>query len=187
MNIREYLNNNSAVATIVAVAVLMIALGIMVLSGGGGGAGGGQVFYYDLNTQTFSRQPQNSPSPLDLGNGTYKYFDGDLGSAVRATIFACDEDLSVSDGMSLSELEAEGGKIIALYRFTPEAQARQVKVFNGQQLTDEELANDTYDSSLLVSDVKGQTWLPESSEPAANLLGAASQMCGGERAFYIAP
>lgn len=188
MGVREYLNNNSAVATIIAVVVLMIALGIMVWSNrGGGGAGSGQMFYYDLNTQTISRQPRTSPSPLDTGNGTFKYFDGNLGSSVRATIFACDEDFEVTDGMTLSELEAAGGKVTALYRFTPQAQARQIKIDNGETLTDEEMNYEMMDSGLLVADLDGQNWYPETSDQAAQLTMSSSNLCGGERAHYVTP
>lgn len=122
MSLREKINNNSAAATIIAVVVLVIALGIMVWANGGGSSGRDfQVFYYDLNSKTLYARPATTPAPYDLGNGTFTYFDGDSGAGVRALVFACEKDADISAGMSQAEVEAAGGKIIALQRFTPAA------------------------------------------------------------------
>ena len=189
MSLRETINNNSAVATIVAVVVLVIALGILVwTSGSGGGGGDYQVYFYDLNTKTISKQPANTPSPHDIGGGTFSYFDGELGSGVRATIFACEEDLDLDSGMTLEEVEAAGAKIISLQRFTPQALETQQRIFAGEEVTFEDADPAALDSGTLVSDLEGKTWYVETSQQATELMmNGITNLCAGGRSFFVAP
>ncbi|MEM8496101.1 MAG: hypothetical protein AAF663_12030 [Planctomycetota bacterium] len=72
INLREWLNDNSAVTTIAAVVLLMVALGVMLVTVTGGGGGGGfepptQRFFYDLNTGELFPVAIDELPPIDRG------------------------------------------------------------------------------------------------------------------------
>jgi hypothetical protein len=179
MSVREYLNNNSAVATILAVVVLVVALGIIVWSNKGPGGGDFQVYFYDLNTQTISAQSPRLPSPYDVGGGTTEYFDGTHGSGVRATIYVCGEADDISPGMSREEIEAAGGKIVSLHRYAPQMLAAQQKLYAGEEVDPGTMYNEMTGSGMLISNVEGRVWVSEESEQGFAMMSDVHNLCGG--------
>lgn len=185
MNIREYLNNNSAVATIVAVMLLVVALGFIVWQNKGRSTGDYQSFYYDLNTKEVFTDVGTKSTPFDTGNGTFEFHDGPQGSAVRVYIFTCGDPEDIEAGMTLAEIEAAGGFIGYLERMTPEMRALQQKLDSGQELTDADYG--MTDSFSLVSSVDGAVWYPEQAEQAMQLMTQAMQKCSGDQARIVLP
>lgn len=176
MNVREFLNNNSAVATIVAVVLLVIALGIIVWQNKGPSAGQYESFYYDLNTQEIFVDDATLSAPFDRGTGTYEYFDGAKGSAVRAIIFTCNDPADIKAGMTLAEIEAAGGFIAYLERLSPQMIEMQAKLDAGQELAEQDYMLDM--GGGLISTIDGQVWLSQESEQGMQLVSASFSRCG---------
>lgn len=176
MNIREFLNNNSAVATIMAVVLLVIALGVIVWQSKGPSAGQFDSFYYDLNTQEIFVDDATLSVPFDRGTGTFEYFDGAKGSAVRAMIFTCNDPAEIKAGMTLAEIEAAGGFVAYLERLSPQMIEMQAKMQAGQEPAELDLAMDY--SGGLISTIEGKAWFGQESEQGMQLMTAAFSRCG---------
>ncbi|MCC6683100.1 MAG: hypothetical protein IT445_19560 [Phycisphaeraceae bacterium] len=119
MGLRETLNNNSSLVTILAVVVLVVALGIIVMTSKGpsGSASVVNVYFFDLNTnklfitESSNFAPADAPSgPTDKGNK----------AGVMAYVYVCGECGSY-DGMTADEVAATGAWISRLEMYTPEA------------------------------------------------------------------
>ena len=111
MNVREWLNNNSAVATLVAVVVLVISLAILVYTGGGGSRVTEiDLYYYDLNTGELFTASSRLIPPIEAPSGPTP--EGEP-AGVRAYLYSC------------SDCDDESTHRIAwLERYTPEAKQR---------------------------------------------------------------
>ena len=179
MGVREFLNNNSAVATILAVVLLVMALGVIIWQNQGPQPRQFEVFYYDLNTQEVFVDDVSRVVPFDRGNGTYEFVDGSRGSAVRAMIYTCGDPEASKEGMTLAEIEAAGGFIAYLERFAPQMLERQARIDAGESLLDEN--DEDYESgfdSVWVSTPEGQTWVNQNSEAGTQVIQSGLQRCG---------
>ncbi|MEM9916355.1 MAG: hypothetical protein AAF911_15475 [Planctomycetota bacterium] len=176
MSVREFLNNNSAVATIVAVVLLVMALGVIIWQNQGPQPRQLDVFYYDLNTQEVFVDDLSRVVPFDRGNGAYEFADGPRGSAVRAMIYTCGDPEEIKEGMTLAEIEAAGGFIAYLERFTPQMLERQARIDAGESISYEDYEVD-YDS-VWVSTPEGQTWVNQNSEAGTQVIQSGLQRCG---------
>lgn len=185
MSVREFLNNNSAVATIVAVVLLVLALGIIVWQNKPASARDYRSFYYDLNTKEIFVDDGTKTTPFDRGSGTFEFHDGPQGSAVRAYIFTCGDPDDIKEGMSLAEIEAAGGYIAYLERMTPEMRQMQEKIAAGEELTNMDYG--MTEGFSLIAPIDGSIWYSEQSEQAMNMMTDAMQRCGGDRAQIVLP
>lgn len=95
LDLRTWLNENSAITTIAAVVLLMIALGVMLMTVTGGGAGGGfepptQKYFYDLNTGELFAVPLDELPPIDRG-APYALPNGQtMPAGVEAVVFGAE-------------------------------------------------------------------------------------------------
>lgn len=93
LDLRQWLNENTAITTIAAVVLLMIALGVMLmtLTGGGGGARfepPTQKYFYDLNTGELFAVPMDELPPIERG-APYALPNGQtIPAGVEAVVFA---------------------------------------------------------------------------------------------------
>lgn len=188
MSIREYLNNNSAVATIVAVVILVVSLGIIVWSNKGGSGAAVDVYFYDLNTNQLIVQQAGVVAPVDTGSGTVDYGDGTTGPAgVMATVYACDNCDAIQEGMSAEEVAAAGGRIAYFSRYSAEAKALQEKMIAGEEVSDQEMEK-IYMMGAKVSPPGSNVWVDEMSEPGMSLMDAVGNICsGGEQLVVCRP
>ncbi|MEM6458115.1 MAG: hypothetical protein AAF710_01855 [Planctomycetota bacterium] len=188
MSLREYLNNNSAVATILAVVLLVVALGAIVWQNSGGPGGRSlDAFYLDLNTGELFVDRGAQLTPFDRGTGERTYADGGRGSAVRAVVLTCGDPADVRAGMTVAELESVGAFVAYVQRLSPRARDAQQRQADGETLTDQEQMM-LMDGGFLISDPAGETWIPEMSEAAQNLIASAYRECGnGERPLFVRP
>lgn len=185
MSVREFLNNNSAVATIVAVVLLVLALGIIVWQNKGPTTRDYRSFYYDLNTKEIFVDDGTKTTPFDNGNGTFEFHDGPQGSAVRAYVFTCGDPEAINEGMTLAEIEAAGGYIAYLERMTPEMREMQEKLASGQEITDMDYG--MTEGFSLIAPIDGAIWFSEQSEQAMNMMTDAMSRCGADRAQIVLP
>ncbi|MEO1236472.1 MAG: hypothetical protein AAFX76_06750, partial [Planctomycetota bacterium] len=141
-----------------------------------------QIFYYDLNTQTLFADDASRLPPFDNGGGTYAYPDGTFGSAVRADVYACEEGADIRPGMTRQEVEAAGGYIAALYRYTTQQKQVLERMKDGEPLDDAQYIDF---ENLLISDVNGTFWVPQYSTEGDQVMATLSQNCGQPR--YLRP
>lgn len=106
MSLREKLNNNPAVVTIMAVVLLAIAICILgyvlFIKGGRGGTGTEQVIYYDIKSNTIKLIDRPGTDPYPDSPMT------DAPDAYHATIFSCGECGEITDGMTADQLKQAG-------------------------------------------------------------------------------
>lgn len=84
---REWLQRNQGLATVIAVVILVIALA-MVFMGGGGSAIGG-TYYYDLNTNELFTSKEGKVPPFETASGSTA--EGEP-AGVEAVVYACSEE-----------------------------------------------------------------------------------------------
>ena len=186
MSIREYLNKNSASATIISVVLLVIAIGIMLLTSGGNSRGGGQVYFYDLNTKTIQAVDAATASPSDIGNGTYAYEDGSAGSAARAAIYTCGDPSDISSGMTIEQIEAAGGSLISLHRMSAELLKLQAQSADADMMSDPRYF-ELQENGNLLSNAEGKVWISENSPHAEQVYRRMTDLCGDEDPQYVRP
>ena len=178
MNLRETLNNNSALVTIGAVVLLVVALAAIVFQMDG--SRGGQVvdlYYYDMNDGTIFVGPSNVVPPIDAPSGPYN----DQQGGVRAVIFACGEcgDLA---GKTVAEIEAQGGKIAYLERYTPEAKAA---IENPDA---NEMNYELTEGGQLVAEPGSNSWYQVFSQQGQQVQERGNIQCpDGERPVFCRP
>lgn len=100
MNLRFWLNQNSAQATLIAVVLLVVALGVMVsqVSDGQGGLNGLKKYVYDLNSGELLVVPFQTAMPMATRTGPYELPDGRMIPAgVDASVFFCGDEQTESN------------------------------------------------------------------------------------------
>ncbi|MFP4144471.1 MAG: hypothetical protein ACLFV3_04950 [Phycisphaeraceae bacterium] len=105
---REWLNKNSALVTVVAVVILVVALGVILLSGGENNpTAERESYYYDLNTgEIFTASAALDP-PFETDAG---------GEGVSAAIFGCGECPEDLSGMTEADLKENNLYLLYLLR-----------------------------------------------------------------------
>lgn len=82
MRVREWMNNNSVVVTILAAVILVAALGLVVMQFQGPTYVPPNVYYWNLDTNEVFVQRADAVPPIQAPNG---------GEGVRAYLFSCGE------------------------------------------------------------------------------------------------
>ena len=83
MNVREWLNNNSNVATSAAIVLLVVALTVLYFQAGGrGDIGAREVYFMDMDTGEFFTGRLDAIPPIEAPSG---------GRGVRANLYTCGE------------------------------------------------------------------------------------------------
>jgi len=192
MSVREYLNNNSAVATIAAVVILVIALGILVWSNKGPSSGSTQVYFYDLNEQKLLVAPASTQSPFETESGDFAYPPG-LGpgpAGVMAFVYACESCDGIEAGMSAVEVEAAGGEIAYVSRYSLEAIEARKKMESGEQVDPMQmmaLAGPLDQGGMLYALPDGQFWVTEMSNEGRAFMSSVSTLCSGSNVKFCRP
>lgn len=113
MKMRDFLNNNSALVTILAVVILVISLGVIIMNTRGPGAIRAiDLYFYDVsNGQLFVASSDQIP-PIDTAGGA--------NMGVRAHVFACGECPSDLAGLNAEQVKQKGAYIAYLEMYTPQ-------------------------------------------------------------------
>ncbi|MBB6431100.1 hypothetical protein [Algisphaera agarilytica] len=181
--LRGFLNQHSAIATIVAVALLVLALAIIVLQNNKQMVFDYEVYYYDLNTQKIFAAHVSLSTPFDNGAGLYDYDDGMKGSAVRATVLTCGDPSQIKEGMSLAEIREVGGEITYLERRSPHALALEAKVQAGIEPSMDEMGYDFFGSIIASPD--DLVWYSMESEGGMRIFSETPPHCEAEQVPQI--
>jgi hypothetical protein len=191
MPARDFLNNNSAVVTILALVVLVGALGAIIWnSGGGGGQEFMQRYYYDLNTGKLFVDSKSKIAPIDAPSGPYNGKQG----GVSAVVFGCGECQSSYDGMTQEEVEEAGAIIGWLEMLTAEAKKEMEQTKSGQRAPGgpggqsvRDLRPMTFMEGRLVKYPSEEDWYDAGSQDAMTLRSEAQTRCASGRLKVCSP
>ncbi|MBI1335567.1 MAG: hypothetical protein GC164_01240 [Phycisphaera sp.] len=191
--LREWLNKNSAMVTIVAVGLLCVSLGAIILQSSGrrGGPRVVDVYYFDLSSGKVITAKSDQFPPIDTGSPNTP--EG-MPPGVRAYLFACGECPSSLVGMTPEQLAAKKVYIGWLEAYTPDAKAKledmrdHPEKYNDPAMYDP-MMEDFYNTGMLVRtmlplaiDTKGtlagDKWFPGNSEPAMMIMDGTQRACG---------
>lgn len=182
MGLRDYMNNNSSVVTIVAVVVLVIALGIIVMTSKGPGRSGYivDIYFFDLNTGKvfIGKSDQRPPIATDSGPTT----DGKK-AGVLAYISACGECKNYN-GMTVDELKAAGAFVSRLEKFTDQALAAMEAAESGQNGApiDYDMMN-----AIVIKRPQDANWVPLESAAGMRILSEQETLCPGGAVMTCLP
>ena len=188
MSIREYLNNNSAVATILAVVLLIVALGVIYWTSSGSSRGPIAVYYYDMNTKKLVEATGQTP-PFDTGSGQYTYTGNDVGPAgVMVQVYSCTDSCDdIEPGMTAEQVEAAGGHIAYFSRHTTEGK-QLIEQGNAGGEIDPAMYDNPEVTSQLYAAPGSEQWESEMSEAGQQILSRYGSECpAGERATPCLP
>lgn len=123
MKIREFMNNNSALVTILAVVVLVVSLGVIIMNTRGPGVARTiDLYFYDLNTGKLFTAKSDQIPPIEAPSGPLQGQPGNLPAGVRAHVYACGECPDLT-GMTLQEVEQAGAYIAYVEMYTEQGKA----------------------------------------------------------------
>jgi hypothetical protein len=171
MKVRDWMNNNSAVVTILAVVILVISLGVIIMQTRGRGAPRTiDLYFYDLNTnQLFVARSDQIP-PIPAPSGPLRGQPGDLPAGVRAHVFACGDCPSGLRGLTPEQVEQRGAYVAYLDMYTEEGR----RALAGDAPTD--MMTDPMEQTL-VRRVADRDWQPMYSEVGFRLTETAVRAC----------
>ncbi len=188
MSLREYLNNNSAVATIVAVVLLIVALGIIYWTTGSRNAGPIATYYYDMTTQKLVAAEAQIP-PFDTGSSQYTYSGNETGPAgVQAQVYSCTDSCDdIEPGMTIEQVEAAGGHVAYFSRYSMEGKRLMEEANTGGAIDPAIYDNPEMNQQLYATPGSDQ-WISEMSDAGQQVLANFGSKCGpGETATPCLP
>jgi len=156
--LRDFLNNNSAVVTILTVALLIVALGAIVLQLRPGRAGGQvvDVYYYDLDSgQIFTASSREVP-PIETSTGPF--------NGVRAYVFAC------------SDCGDESDRFVGwLEMYSPDAKALLTRSAEAGPPGPE--AFESWEQGHLIRDPNAEEWVLANSQGGFAVMESVREQC----------
>ena len=122
MNVRDWLNQNSALTTMAAVVILICALGFAMChltKSRGVGSSIGETYYYDLvEGKVFGGPMLDVLPPIDAPSGPISHGGQEKQAGLRAYIFDCGGCSTDYLDMTPQEVEEAGGRIAYLEMFS---------------------------------------------------------------------
>ena len=182
MNVREWMNNNSALVTIIAVVVLVICLGLIFLQmGGPGRARITEQYYYDLNTGKLFAAEATATPPIDAPSGPFN----DAPGGVKAYVYACESCPGGLTGMTAEQVRQEGATIAYLEVYPLEAKQAMEAAANATEapppgVYEAQQAN-------LVKAPQGQEWAKMYSRQGMQLMDTVSNLCPDGTPVFCTP
>jgi hypothetical protein len=195
MNIRQWLNQNSALSSAGASLLLIACLGFLgwnLLAPRGESDLG--TYFLDRNTNQLVEK-QWTVSPTATGSGQYQ---GEP-AGIRAYVYACGGCADSYVGMTPQQLEASGAFIGYLKKVSPQVRDRiqriQEKATPNQETPDQgqgpgDLAYDaaaTYIQNAVVKPVNGDKWVKANSKAGGEMIDRVRQCDNGSKAQECHP
>lgn len=172
MKLRDWMNNNSAVVTILAVVVLVISLGVIIMnSSGRSGARIVDMYYYDMNSGKLFVGKSDQLAPIDAPSGPYR----DQPGGVRAYVFACGECPDNIDGATLADLQSNGAFVGWMEMYTPEAKAALTQQQEGPPA--DMAFYEAFERGQLVKRPEDEQWVQAQSEPGFRITEQITTKC----------
>lgn len=170
MKARNWLNNNSAMVTILAVVVLILSLGYIIIQNRPASYAPRiyDVYYYDLGEKKLFVDKNNKFAPITAPSGENR--------GARAYVYSCGE-CSDSSSLFIGHLEM----------FTPDAK----KNLENPPPIDADGNTpyiDYYEEGRMVrAEAENAKWLPANSNEAFQITEAVHTRCGGQPAKACNP
>lgn len=112
MSLRNFLNNNSSLATILAVVLLLISLGVIILQTRNANSHEAVgVYFYDMSSGQLFAAGSDQVPPISTPSGA--------DSGVRAHVFSCGDCPNNLVGMNAEQVKETGAFIAYLEQLTP--------------------------------------------------------------------
>lgn len=139
---------------------------------------------YDLNTGKIFIAGPDQLAPFETGSGTFAYPGMQArGAGVDAHIYSCGNPADVKAGMTIDDLADIDARLVFVTRFTDAAiDALQASASKGEP-------NENIDfEARIMSDSRGENWLPHTSSRAFELREKLLVKCvSGEYPVAVEP
>ena len=178
MKLREWMNENSALVTILAVVILIGALTFLVVSNTGGRGrpkGPRQQWFYDLETKALFPAPPEAIPPIDTESGKEK--------GVKAMVFTCTSCASDRRIAWLEKYPKEAKKqILDMQRQREEASGKNLPpIPMGMEMMGPSMAK-------FVTYEKNIKWVQISTAQGREIVSSARGICEeGQKLKYCFP
>lgn len=170
MQLRDWMNNNSAVVTVGAVVILILSLGYIVWNSKGSSPPRViDVYYYDLNTNKLFTAQSNQLPPIDTESGPVAGSNAPAG--VRAYVFACTDCGDEADRF-IGWLEMYTPEVKAL-RSQPSPQTPE------EAAEREQREEEVWENGKLVRAPDGTTWARENTSEGMAITTKIESKCPG--------
>lgn len=164
---RNWMNDNSSIATVGSVIILICALGFIVsrFRRGGGGGEPGDAYYYDTVTKEVFTDKTTKIAPFNRENGN---------EAVRVHYFTC--------GECTEQTKEEGGERFVGYyeKYTPEVRAKLSE--SSESFMIYEMA---FQGRLYSAD--GKTWVAADKPKGIQITSKLQTKCPPKKLRYCPP
>ena len=183
MSLRNWMNENPAAMTGVAV-VLVAICGLFILRQLGGGGGGGPaipVYFYDLNTGKVFLAENTSDAPIDAPSGPTESGNA---AGVEAHIYSCSTCPSNMEDKTAEEVEAAGAFIFKIQMYSPEIKKRLEagrKIKRGSN-TPQNIKYGVMEGrpGLFLKTVKGKEWVDHTTAKGQKINEKLPKKCPGQ-------
>ena len=185
MKLREWINRNSELTTIISVFLLVFALVVLVKSIPRGGRLITRCYFYDVVTGKLFSGPVNDLPPVQTPEGSMK---NGVFAGVRANVFSCTscDDASSRKIGYLETLTQEGRDAVEAQRAAVDANLRNSETDNKASVGMTQPAPDDTEMKLMEAISKGrlvalpgdvEKWFTIESEEGNNLVNSAIKSC----------
>ncbi len=176
MSMRDSINQNSVIVTIVTILVL-VGCATFIFRGfwNERPAKVGDVYYYDLNTQKVFMGAASMEQSVDAPSGPNSKGEP---AGVRAYILSCEECANYT-GMTTNQVEEAGGYIAYLY-YTPKTQ-KSSEIPHGMGPS----MGGIPDPFLRAA--SGGPWMLSTSPEGLRLIAASQEYCGSHELSRCSP
>lgn len=175
VHIREWINQNATLVTVLAIIVLVLCFGILYKRVHQRRYAGRitAFYYYDIQTDALYADSPFVIPPIDAPSGP--------GQGVRAYVFSCGECPQVLSGMTTDELEQVNVRIGWLEKYDEETRRKILDPTASSQLAEPPtLINDhwrQWDKGHLIKAVDDEQWVVSVSEQGMQLMRHVSKLC----------
>ncbi|MFA9477795.1 hypothetical protein ACERK3_05745 [Phycisphaerales bacterium AB-hyl4] len=172
MNVREWLNNNSAVVTIVAVLVLCFALAFIIWNNTPTRPGPIDIYFVDLNTGELFVGKNNEHPPIQAPSDNEGEYNG-----VRIHMYSCGDCPSRLQGRSVEDLASDGVFVAYYERYTDEARQALQRDMTESSPEDEMRYYEVIEMGQLVRSPERTEWVSINSEAGYRLMSRFGDRC----------
>ena len=167
MGLRDAMNNNSSVVTIIAVVVLVIALGIIVMTNKGPGSsfGGQDTYFFNTATGKLYKESPKSISPVDTSDGPK--------TGVLAYVYSCGQCGDYA-GMTPDEVKSANAFIGHLEKYSDTAHALILASQAGNQPPPEQMGAM---QEILIKRPQDANWVPHMGPAGIRIQSDEASQC----------
>jgi len=181
MNVRQFMNENSALVTIACIGLLIVALGYIIwfttMRGGSRNYGPRPIYYFDAATGQIFTAPSDEIPPIqspgqDPGDTVPKGY--------RVMLFSCSTCPDDVSGMSLEQLQQAGVNVGYMEAYKPDVKEMLIEArdYDGDGPPPEAFMQlEAQEEGHLIS-ANGQEWVAMNTMEAQEIQMSSYTICG---------